>query len=868
MSAERLGWALAYAAQGFYVLPVWPPAEGDARVCSCPKGGECLRPAKHPIPSQGIKAAAVDPARIKAWWTEYPSANIAIATGSISGIIVVDVDTGDGKEGDIAITTACADQGGVPATLKARSGSGGAHYFYRFRENPFTRKIGFLKHVDYLSDGGYVIVQPSVNLKGGYAFDAEAGVGGPGDIGQLRAQMAELPEWFDKLEGTGRTGKKQSTKARNEATARARTVGLASMDFNPAKPFWVQAMRDALTHIDPDARENWMLIGIILGRIFFRSDDGWTLYEEWAGRSSKFAEKGTVLAMRGFYYQDSLDTPQSGQPASVGTIFRLAQEGGWEVPRNGDDDRPMLAYRPGRALETSEDVLRILTIEREAGNDGAARVYAFGSGLGEIIGTHDISALYDSAGRPPNGWVLKMMPYTPMALGSRITHSCSILRIHPNGSPTQVECPPEVSTMMLAKFAKHFPRLNGIVQWPMIVNHRIAGFDEPYDAKAGLAFNLPEGLDLSGVRGSLRSAKGAYKWFREVVLEGFPLDDRESARVLAMFLTFMQRRVCDIAPAFLITAPDVGNGKSALVSLAALTVHGRSPGASPFSSNSEEQRKAITAALMTNQPCIFFDNLKAGSVFNSEELAIAMTSPDWEDRKLGVSERVTLPNRAVWCFTGNNVSLKGDLKRRFVTIRLATNVTKHHTQKFSRVLSLWGQENRNAVLTALSDIALWGAQTEHNLKTNSGFSDWDREVRGTVVTLTGVDPYASDAEMDESEDDEAISAIVIAWALLIGAGKATVRDLIDRVQAAQKSSDTQRKHAAQAFDSAVATLRSVRLDRITPEDYGYAVKLLQDRPISMEGVSVQFVRVGMRNKVALWILDGAEELIAALATGF
>jgi hypothetical protein len=350
------------------------------------------------------------------------------------------------------------------------------------------------------------------------------------------------------------------------------------------------------------------------------------------------------------------------------------------------------------------------------------------------------------------------------------------------------------------------------------------------------------------------------------------LEEREAAAALAMLLTFMQRRIMKTAPAFMITAPIQGTGKTALVKLASHAVHGRSVAASSLSSLSEEQRKTITAALLTNQPCLLFDNLKEGSTFNSEELAIAMTSAEWEDRKLGVTERLSLPNRTVWCFTGNNVSLKGDLRRRFVTIRLVSKLKKHYAQKFTRVIEDWAVTNRNAVLTALSSIALWGSQVDHKLLTDSGFSDWDREVRGPVYGLTGIDPFISHSEQageeDEDEEGESIAAVVSAWAMACGDEKSTVREFVEKAHASLKSSDSSRRHIAEAFNAAVAFLRGEKEDRLKSEDYGYAIKLLQDRPIDLDGVSLWFKRVGMKHKVALWQLQGGAELAEKLSKEF
>jgi bifunctional DNA primase/polymerase-like protein len=89
--------AVGYASRGIPVLPLhYPlphhgglqPVPDDQRPpvrtgCSCRDPG-CGQPAKHPLGSlvsHGVKDATTNRARILAWWTRYPQANIGLATG-------------------------------------------------------------------------------------------------------------------------------------------------------------------------------------------------------------------------------------------------------------------------------------------------------------------------------------------------------------------------------------------------------------------------------------------------------------------------------------------------------------------------------------------------------------------------------------------------------------------------------------------------------------------------------------------------------------------------------------------------------------------------------------------------------------------
>ncbi len=117
--------ALDYAARSWDIFPVHGIENG---VCSCDKGKECGRPGKHPLTHHGLKDATNDETQIRKWWTQWPEANIAVATGARSGLLVVDA---DGAEGMASLQE---DNHALPETVTAQSGraDGGRHnYFLR-----------------------------------------------------------------------------------------------------------------------------------------------------------------------------------------------------------------------------------------------------------------------------------------------------------------------------------------------------------------------------------------------------------------------------------------------------------------------------------------------------------------------------------------------------------------------------------------------------------------------------------------------------------------------------------------------------------------------------------------------------------------
>src|SRR5437016_3776894 len=81
--------ALRYAKMRLRVVPMHRVRDG---YCTCHRGKACERPGKHPMTAQGVKDATTERDQIKSWWTVSPNANIGIATGAESRILVLDID--------------------------------------------------------------------------------------------------------------------------------------------------------------------------------------------------------------------------------------------------------------------------------------------------------------------------------------------------------------------------------------------------------------------------------------------------------------------------------------------------------------------------------------------------------------------------------------------------------------------------------------------------------------------------------------------------------------------------------------------------------------------------------------------------------
>lgn len=151
--------ALGYADRAWPVFPCHTVRDG---ACSC-GARDCHSPGKHPRTAHGLKDATTDPDLIRGWWTRWPEANIAVATGASSGLIVLDVDL---PHGPPSLDDLEAENDALPETGEQRTGSGGRQLFYRHPGGTVGNRANLRPGLDVRGDGGYVIVPDSAHASG------------------------------------------------------------------------------------------------------------------------------------------------------------------------------------------------------------------------------------------------------------------------------------------------------------------------------------------------------------------------------------------------------------------------------------------------------------------------------------------------------------------------------------------------------------------------------------------------------------------------------------------------------------------------------------------------------------------------------
>jgi len=155
----RLQAALEHARNGRAVLPVYWSTGGR---CACGRA-DCHSPAKHPIPElvpRGVKQATTSRVVIRAWWVYAPLANPALATGEVSGVVVLDVDGDHG--GFDSLRQLEQHHEPLPLTQRVRTGSG-EHLYFRHPRTYLKNTAGKLgAGLDVRCCGGYAVTVGAV----------------------------------------------------------------------------------------------------------------------------------------------------------------------------------------------------------------------------------------------------------------------------------------------------------------------------------------------------------------------------------------------------------------------------------------------------------------------------------------------------------------------------------------------------------------------------------------------------------------------------------------------------------------------------------------------------------------------------------
>lgn len=161
--------ALDYLQRGWSVIPV---RERDKR------------PA---VPWKVYQSKRVSEKTLRDWFRRSPNYNVAIVTGALSRLIVLDIDPRHG--GNASLKKLESRHGPLPETLESVTGGGGRHLYFTHPGGEIRNRTNIEPGIDLRGDGGCIVAPPSVHPSG-MRYRWKKGHA-PGKI-----KLACLPAWL------------------------------------------------------------------------------------------------------------------------------------------------------------------------------------------------------------------------------------------------------------------------------------------------------------------------------------------------------------------------------------------------------------------------------------------------------------------------------------------------------------------------------------------------------------------------------------------------------------------------------------------------------------------------------------------------
>ena len=342
--------------------------------------------------------------------------------------------------------------------------------------------------------------------------------------------------------------------------------------------------------------------------------------------------------------------------------------------------------------------------------------------------------------------------------------------------------PADLAPDLLGRLDLDLPDLEEIVNAPVFLPGGALLAEDGYNAEHRILLKLH---DLHDLRADLPVDEALGQL--ETVFQDFPFTEPSGrAHTLAMTLQpFVRPLIVGATPMYLIDAPARGTGKGLLVEVSNLVPLGYFAPTMSQPRDSDETEKRITSVLLEARPVVLWDNVTR---LGSDPLHAALTSQTWQGRILGKSETVTVPNRAVWLASGNNVELSDEMTRRVIPIRLDAGVERPEERTDFSIpdLPAYVREHRSELVSAcLSLVQAWiNEGMPKGSATLGRYESW-AGVLGGILKVAGVPGFLSGRERLHAEADKETTewtALCEAWWSAYGERPVTAKDVFEIAQ--------------------------------------------------------------------------------------
>jgi len=375
------------------------------------------------------------------------------------------------------------------------------------------------------------------------------------------------------------------------------------------------------------------------------------------------------------------------------------------------------------------------------------------------------------------------------ALRGCLARSCNFVRIPPKGDPISVSPPLDVVRDCLTLGEWKFPPLLGITETPVIRPDGTVLTRPGYDSLTNLYYYPSPKLIMPPIPDKPTSddIESAIELLLEPLAD-FPFDgDASLANALATMITPVLRPLIDgPVPLALFDKPQQGTGASLLAEVISIIATGRAAAMMTAQKDDEGWRKSITSLLLKGQLVATIDNIEYE--LSAPSLAAILTATTYQDRILGRSEMVILPNRTTWLATGNNIRLRGDLPRRCIWVRMDAQMARpwlRDRDNFKHPqLTEWVSQNRGLILGAILTIARSWVMSDmaecHDVPALGGYESYCH-VLGGVLAYIGIKDFLGNLEAMYNEADTETpqwEGFLEAWHEVLGEKAVTAPEMV------------------------------------------------------------------------------------------
>lgn len=828
------GMARQHARAGLAVFPVHSVIGGR---CTCGRA-DCASPGKHPLTARGFHDATTDDEQVALWWTRWPDANVGIATGAVSRLVVLDVDPRHG--GDESLAALCDEFAPLPPTHTIRTGGGGVHYYFRHPGVDVPSRNGHVgAGLDIKANRGYVVAPPSVHASGA-AYECIE-----------EREPAHLPPW---LLARVLAPRPRAPAADRAWGGRDGVRGSRAVEPGGGTPYGLAALEHECEAVamapEGKRRDTLNTAALKLGQLVA----GGELADELArARLAAAAQTAglpddEIRRTVQIGIDDGRRAPRTAPPRN-GFSRRTDRDFGQSTSRTtrtSDADELVEPPTPRPRIVVRNE-LSALTSEAEA-----ALVADPDSGLYHRAGmlVRVVRADHEAPRglRRPAG-----APIIEVATGAHVRERLDLaaafvsLRKRSGEWLESPALPPKwLVDTLLARGSWPLPRLGAVFDAPTMREDGTILDTSGHDAETGILYEpsssyppVPLAPSADDLRLAVAALRGPWSDFPFV-------GTCDLAAAIAALVTPVARLAIDgPTPMFAFRATAPGTGKSLGVDVCSIVATGRCAARMSIGPNDDDTRKLILSIGLEGAAVVLLDN--AEGVLGSPVLAAALTSTTYKDRLLGATKVVTVSLRGTtWYTTGNGLSFKGDLGRRIVPIDLDAGTEHPEDREGFRHPDLLAYVRSHrpqlaaAALTVLRAFHVAG-RPSHGMPRMGSFEGWDRLVRGALCWADIGDPIAGRQRIREEGDLDldSLRGALLAWNEAFGSQPVTLPDVVARAG----------QHAAGLHDALLALVtrpgRSAALDART---LGYALRQRRGRIAS----GLRFENAGKAKGYVRW----------------